>query len=222
MRKLLAQGIYYQRGIVHGEGCLGDKGELGWIAHLKPGNIVLVFDQVDRTAMAGVVTTHGAFDFGVTRVADQNALLTAPGEALHLQMHLGYQRASGIKYLEATLLGILLHRTRNAEGGEDHDDIVGYLIQLLNEYGTTVTQAVDHKAVVHHFVANIDRRPEDIQRTVDDPDGTIDPGTEAAGIGQLDSHGVGLHGDIAHFQCVWAGFTSNISTSKVKVRPASG
>ena len=42
--------------------------------------------------------------------------------------------------------------------------------------------------VVHHFVANIDRRPEFFQGALDDGDGALDTGTETAGIGEDDLH----------------------------------
>ena len=49
-------------------------------------------------------------------------------------------------------------------------------------------QPLDHVAVVHDFVTHVDRRAEQLDRTLDDVDGAIDAGTEAARIGEQDLH----------------------------------
>ena len=41
---------------------------------------------------------------------------------------------------------------------------------------------------MHHFVAHVDRRAEQLQRPFDDVDGTIDPGTESTRIGEQQAH----------------------------------
>src|SRR3546814_8480400 len=50
-------------------------------------------------------------------------------------------------------------------------------------------EVVDHVAVVHDFVAHVDRRAERLDRTLDDLDRAVDAGAEAAGIGEDDVHG---------------------------------
>ncbi|MOA36210.1 hypothetical protein D3C78_1577190 [compost metagenome] len=61
-----------------------------------------------------------------------------------------------------------------------------HVLQLLDEDGALVAQVVDHEAVMHHLVADIDRGAVDFQRSLDDGDGTVDAGAETARVGQHD------------------------------------
>jgi hypothetical protein len=80
------------------------------------------------------------------------------------------------------------HGLGDAVGTEDHDAIVRHLVELVDEHRPALAQVVHHEAVVHHLVAHVDRRAEYLQGAVDDVDGPIDAGAEAAGIGQLNLH----------------------------------
>ena len=73
-------------------------------------------------------------------------------------------------------------------GAEDDDDVVGHLVEFIDEDGAAVAQVFDHELVVHHFVTDVDRRAEDFQRTVDDLDRSVHTRAEAAGIGEFDLH----------------------------------
>ena len=53
---------------------------------------------------------HGALHFGVTLVADHDEFIALFVQLGHFHMHLGHQRAGGIKYLEAARLCFELHR----------------------------------------------------------------------------------------------------------------
>ena len=116
-------------------------------------------------------------------MANQNALLAALGVAQHFHMHFGDQRAGGIEHFQATLLGILLHRPGNAVGREDDNHIVGHFMELFHEDRAAFTQGFYYKAVVHHFMANVNRRAEDIQRAVDDINRAVDTRTKPARVG---------------------------------------
>ena len=61
--------------------------------------------------------------------------------------------------------------------------------QLLDEHRALRAQVVDHEAVVHDFVAHVDRRAERFERALDDLDGAVDAGAEAARLGEQDVHG---------------------------------
>ncbi|MNV95635.1 hypothetical protein D3C71_1905460 [compost metagenome] len=80
-------------------------------------------------------------------------------------------------------------------GAEDDDDVVGDLVQFLDEDGAARAQVFDHELVVHHLVTHVDRRAEDFQSAVDDFDGAVDTGAEAAGIGEFDMHGDSRHAE---------------------------
>ena len=63
-----------------------------------------------------------------------------------------------------------------------------HLRELLDEYRAQGAQPLHHVAVVHHLVAHVDRRPEELERTLDDIDGAVDAGAEAARIGEQYLH----------------------------------
>jgi hypothetical protein len=69
-------------------------------------------------------------------------------------------------------------------GAENHRCAVRHLLEFLDEHGALGLEAVDHVAVVHHFMPHVDRRAELFQRAFDDGDRAFDAGAEAAGVGQ--------------------------------------
>ncbi len=125
---------------------------------------------------------------------DQHAFVAVAAVAHHFHVHFGHQRAGRVENLQAAPLGFLADRLGNAVGAEDDDDVVRHLIEFLDEDGAALAQVVHDELVVHHLVTHVDRRTEDIEGTVDDLDGAIHAGAEAAGIGEFDLHG-GLVGD---------------------------
>ena len=72
--------------------------------------------------------------------------------------------------------------------GEDHRRAVRHLVELLDEHRAQRAQALDDVAVVHDFVAHVDRRAEQLERALDDVDRAIDAGAETARIGEQDPH----------------------------------
>ena len=160
------------------------------IDHLQRGDVFFVFDQVDRATVAAIVLAHGAFDFRVTGVADEDAFTTVAAVARDLDVHLGHQRAGRVEYFQATAGGFGTYSLGNTVGTEDHDDVVRHLIQLFDENRAASTQVFDDEFVVDHFVAHIDRRPEDFQGAVDDFDRPVHTGAEATGVGEFDLHAV--------------------------------
>src|SRR3546814_441386 len=162
-REARTQGVDHPAGIVHGQGGLGDKGQLFRVTHLQGGDVFFILDQVDRTTVTSIVLAHGAFDFRMALVADQDALTTVTAVARHFDMDLGHQRAGGVEHLQAPTGGFGTHRLGNPVGTENHDDVVRHLIQFLDEDRPAATQVFDDKFVVDHFVAHVDGRPEYFQ-----------------------------------------------------------
>ena len=73
------------------------------------------------------------------------------------------------------------HRLGDAVGGEDHRLVgLGDLVELLDEDGALRLQALDDIAVMHDLVAHIDGRAVAFERELDDLDGPLDAGAEAA------------------------------------------
>ena len=65
----------------------------------------------------------------------------------------------------------------------------GVLVRRLDEHGAAGAQGLDHKAVVHDFMAHVNGRAELGEGPLDDFDGPFDAGAEATGIGEQDFHG---------------------------------
>ena len=105
---------------------------------------------------------HGAFNFRVAGVADQNHLAAAATVATDFGVDLGDQRTGGVKDLEATPCCLLLHRPGDAVSAENHGRTVRNLIQFLNEDRATPPQIIDDETVMHDFMADIDRRAEQV------------------------------------------------------------
>jgi len=187
-REARTQGVDHSAGVVHRQGRLGYKGQFFGVFDLQVGDVLFIFDQVDRAAIAGVVLAHSAFDFRVAGMANQDALTAVTAVARHFDMHLGDQRAGRIEHFKAAPRSLCPHSLGNAMGTEDDDDVVRHLIQFFDKDCATGAQVFNDKFVVHHFVANIDRRTEYFQSAIDDFNRTVHPGAEATGVGEFDMH----------------------------------
>src|SRR5450830_1687279 len=189
-REACAQGIDHPASVIHGQGGLGDEGQTLRVVYLQAGDVFFVFHQVDRATVAAVVLAHGAFDFRVAGVADQDAFTAIAAVARDFDMHLGDQRAGGIEYFQAAACRFGTYRLGYAMGTEDYDDVVRHLIEFFDKDGAASAQVFDHEFVVDDFMAHVDRRPEDFQGAVDDFDRPVHAGAEATGVGEFDLHAV--------------------------------
>ena len=121
-------------------------------------------------------------------MADQDDLEAVCAVSRHFQVDLGDQWAGGVEDAESALLRVLAHALGHAVGAE-YDGRAGRdLVELVDEDGAAPFQAVDHEAVVHHFVTHIDGRSVELQDALDDLDGPVDTGAEAAWVGEEDVH----------------------------------
>jgi hypothetical protein len=71
---------------------------------------------------------------------------------------------------------------------ENHGGIFRDFREFFDEHRAAFAQAIDHIAVMNHFMADIDGGAEDFDGAFNDFDRTIDAGTETAGIGKQDIH----------------------------------
>lgn len=181
--EFLPQGVYDTGSVIHGEGGLGDVGKARGILHFQTGNILLVFHQVDITAITVIVLAHGALHFRVAMVPDEDTFTAIAAVSHDFQVDLGDQRAGSVEDFQAPVGSFVLDRLGDAMGAEDHQGIVGHFVQLIHEDGAPVAQVIHHVLVVDHFVAHVDGGAEDLQGPVDDFDGSVHPGAEAAGVG---------------------------------------
>ena len=94
---------------------------------------------------------------------------------------LGDERTGRVEHEDVARGGVLAHALRHAMRGEDHRPVrIGNLVELLDEDRALRLQALDDVAVVDDLVAHIDGRAEALQRLLDDLDGALDAGAEAA------------------------------------------
>ena len=185
-RKACLDGRLDASGIVHTQRGLRNHGQqLGLLGgHL--GHVGLVFHQVDAFGQLA----HRAFHLRVTLVADHEELIALFGQFGHFYVHLGHQRAGGIKNGEATRLGLVLHRLAHAVGAEHQGGAGGHIVQLFNKDGALFLEVVDHKSVVHDFMAHIDGAAKLLQGTLHNLDGAVYARAKATGFSQQDFFGV--------------------------------
>src|SRR5215510_8285101 len=113
-------------------------------------------------------------------VSDQDHDATLCEVALPLSMDLGDQRTGRIEYAQAARFRLLFHPARDSMCAEDGDRAGGHFRQMFDEARALGAQTLNHMAVVHDFVPNVDGRPEPRQRLLDDIDRADDTGAEAA------------------------------------------
>ena len=123
---------------------------------------------------------ESADDLRVAGVADKQDVPALLDKPLGLAVDLGHERAGGVHIGQAAVLRFGRHRLRNAMRRENHRPVVGNLVQLVDKDGAEALEPLDDKAVVDDLVPYIDRRPEPLERELDDLDRSVDPGAEAA------------------------------------------
>ena len=167
-------------GVVDRQRRLGDEGEVVRVLRREG---LGVFRGLDQRHRAGRQLAERADHFRMVRMPDQQDLAAALEMDRRLAVHLRDQRAGRIQREEIAGAGVGRNRFRHAMGGEHHRcvGIVGDFGQFLDEDRALGLQAVDHVAVMHDLVADIDRGAIDGERPLDGIDGPHHPGAEAAG-----------------------------------------
>src|SRR5262245_16883336 len=72
--------------------------------------------------------------------------------------------------------------------GKDDRRAFRNLVQLIHEHRPERTQTLDDVPVVHHFVTHVDRRAEQLYRSLHDVDRAVDACAEASRIRQKNLH----------------------------------
>src|SRR5690606_14426184 len=163
-----------------------------------------------------------ALDFGVPPVADHDDLAAFLAHAGDLDVDLGDQRTRGVEDALTALFGLGADGARDAVRREDHDRACGGVFEFVDEDGALGAQVFDHVAVVHDFVAHVDRRPVDFQCALDDLDGPVHAGAETARLCQDDLGAGSLATGRRRHGAVLDHSTPRILTSTCRSRPARG
>ncbi len=119
-------------------------------------------------------------------MADQDHRAARLVVALGLAMHLGDQRAGRVDIEEVAAASLGRHRLRHAVRGEHNGPVVRHLVELVDEDRALGLEVLDDEPVVHDLMPHIDRSAVALDGALDDLDGAIDSGAEAAGAGEQD------------------------------------
>jgi hypothetical protein len=122
----------------------------------------------------------GPFDFGMPGMADQHHVVIAAGVTAALVVNFVNQWAGRIDDIELTAFGISLDFTRHAMRAEDGHGAERDLVDLVDEDRAPRLQVIDDVMVVNDFMAHIDRGAKSLERPLDDLNGALDAGAEAA------------------------------------------
>ena len=82
---------------------------------------------------AVVELAHRALDLGMALVSDHDELVAFAVQLGNLDVHLGHQRAGGVKHLKAARLRFLLHRAADAVGAEHQGGAGRHFGQVFDE-----------------------------------------------------------------------------------------
>jgi hypothetical protein len=68
-------------------------------------------------------------------------------------------------------------------GTENNVTVVRHLVEFIDEDSAFLFEVINDKAIVNDFMADINRRAEQLDCPLHDFDGAIDTGAESAGVG---------------------------------------
>ena len=142
-----------------------------------------IFRGLDQHHRAGRQLSERADDFRVMRMPDQEDFAAALEMDRGLAVNFRHQRAGRIQREEIARARIRRDRFGNPVGRKYHRcvGIVGDLGEFLDENRALGLQTVDHIAVMHDLVADIDRGAIDRERPLDGINCPHHAGTEAPG-----------------------------------------
>ena len=141
-------------GFIHAEGCLGDKGDAVRIGNLDRGGIIQILNQQDLIRSFA----HGADDFVVAVVTNQQNLVAITNVSDGFDMNLCDERARGINHIELTTLRHATHDGSDTVRAKDDARACGNVRDFLNEYRALSFKVAHDKEVVDDLTTHIDRR----------------------------------------------------------------
>jgi hypothetical protein len=181
--KAAAQRGHDRDRVVDRQGGLRRVGEVRRIGHLQPLGLRHVLDQQHR---AFGKLAHRADHLGMAGMADQDHGAARIVMRSASRWTLEHQRARRVDIEKLAPCGFVRHRLGHAVRREDDRPVVRHLVELVDEDRALGLQTLDHEAIVHDLVADIDRPAVALDRALDDLDRAVDAGAEAAWAGQQD------------------------------------
>ena len=192
LRELLAQPADGLHRLVDAQGGLREPRQPGALGELEGVDVVRALDEGDVLGRLA----RSALDLLVARVSDEQDAVVLGGETAGLVVDLGDEWARGVDRLQATLGGLLVHHRRDTVGGEHDRRTLGHLVELLDEHGSALGQRVDDVLVVHDLLADVHRRPVEVERLLDGDDRAVDAGAVAARVGEEHAPADGGHAEV--------------------------
>src|SRR3989344_10392 len=98
-------------------------------------------------------------------------------------MYLCDQRTGSIEHAQSSLRSLFPYRAGNAVCAENNCRAGWNLTEFVDKYRSLRAEIINHEPVVHHFVAHVDGRAEQFERTLDNFNGAVHARAETAGIG---------------------------------------
>ncbi len=141
-----------------------------------------------KSAIAAKAGMDGAFDLLVPAAPDEEDVVALANKAEHFEVDLAHQWAGRVDDPQAARFRRLHDRRRDAVGAEDREGPFRHFVQLVDEDGPEVAQAVDDKAVMDDFLADIDGGLKPGQGQLHDLYRAIHTGAVAPRVGQKHFH----------------------------------
>src|SRR5262249_29397027 len=104
--------------------------------------------------------THGADDFVVPFVTDENDRVTLFGVAHCFQMYLCDQRAGGVDGPKSPALCCLTNSRGNAVGAVQYRPAFRDFLHRIDEYYAFLDKLLHDRPIVHDLVVSVNRRVE--------------------------------------------------------------
>ena len=140
-----------------------------------------VLDRFDQGHRARGNLAEGADHLRMAGMADEHDVAAGLDQPLGLAVDLADQRAGGVEIVEAARLRRRPAPTLGTPWAEKTTGRPsGTSSSSLTNTAPMPAQPVDDEAVVDDFVPDIDRRPEPLDRQLDDLDGAVDARAKAA------------------------------------------
>ena len=162
-------------GVVHGKRRLRQVDELvglGWDHGLR---LLGGLDEEGRLRrLAG-----RSVDLLVARVADEEDRVAEPCEVPCLGVHLGDERTGGVDRAEPAEARAVAHRRRDAVRREDDVAPPRHLPDVVDEHGSAPLEVADDVRVVDDLLADVDRRPVQLEGPLHGLDCPLDAGAIA-------------------------------------------
>src|SRR3974390_1164205 len=174
------QDVYNLVGVIHSEGRLGGHSDPLWIPYLDPFRLVHASHHLDVIRSLA----RGALYLFVSLVTHQDNGTTLPRKTDGFQMHLGHQGTGRVDNLQMLCRGFLSHFRRGPMRTEDGYRACRNVVNLLDKDHAPGPEGLDHVAIVHNLLANVDGAFENGQGYFHDFDGSVHAGTEAAWLWQ--------------------------------------